>query len=803
MALTLPNPLPISLLLLLLMMACSTSAQTYRNHSLGSFLTAKDDGSSWASPSGEFSFGFQRIENGGYLLAIWFSKIPEKTIVWAANRNNLVPRRSKVELTTGGQFVLNDPAGKEIWRAPLERSGVVYAAMLDSGNLVLATQNSVYLWESFDHPTDTILPTNTIARFGKLVARYSEKNYSNGRFQFSLQSDGNLVLQTIAFPLDSANSDYWSSKTGGSGYQVVFDQSGSIYIEAENGSILNNISSNAGSTQDFYQRAILEYDGVFRHYVYPKSHNISNSMSWPLAWSPMSEFIPSNICTDITDATGGGACGFNSYCQLGDNQRPRCICPDGYAYFDPDDVTKGCKANFIQQSCNESLPETDLFYLQPMLNTDWPLSDYEHFQDQSEDWCRNACLGDCFCAVAIFRNGECWKKKFPLSNGRKDSSVGGNALIKIRKDDSTSKPSDADSKKKDRSTLILIGSVLLSSSVFLNLLLLLAAFLAVFRFDFFKPKVVQIYPVMPGMNLRNFTYEELTKATEGFKEELGHGAFATVYKGALESDRGKPVAVKKLNNIVTQGDLEFKAEVSAIGRTNHKNLVQLLGFSNEGQHRLIVYEFMSRGSLANFLFGGSRPNWYQRTQIALGTARGLLYLHEECSTQIIHCDIKPQNILLDDSLTARISDFGLAKLLKTDQTRTMTRIRGTKGYVAPEWFRNMPVTVKVDVYSFGILLLEIICCRKSFEADVQNEDQMILADWVYDCYKERKLDLSLGNDEEAMSDMKRVERYVMIAIWCIQEDPSLRPTMKKVIQMMEGAVEVPVPPDPSSFISSI
>lgn len=190
-------------------------------------------------------------------------------------------------------------------------------------------------------------------------------------------------------------------------------------------------------------------------------------------------------------------------------------------------------------------------------------------------------------------------------------------------------------------------------------------------------------------------------------------------------------------------------------------------------------------------------------QIALGSARGLSYLHEECRSRIIHCDIKPQNILLDETWTARISDFGIAKLLKTDQTRTTTRIRGTKGYVAPEWFRNMPITVKVDVYSFGIVLLELICCRKNFEAEVEDENQMILADWACDCYYDRKLDLLVANDEKAMDDMERVEKYVMIAIWCIQGDPSVRPTMKKVVQMMEGTVEVSVPPDPSSFTSSI
>ena len=134
------------------------------------------------------------------------------------------------------------------------------------------------------------------------------------------------------------------------------------------------------------------------------------------------------------------------------------------------------------------------------------------------------------------------------------------------------------------------------------------------------------------------------------------------------SYNGNLVAVKKLERMVEEGEREFETEVSAIVRTNHKNLVQLLGIYNEGLHWLLVYEFMSNGSLATFLFGSSRPKWHQRIQIILGTAKGLLYLHEECSIQTIHCDIKPQNILLDDSLTARTSDFGLAKFLKTHQT---------------------------------------------------------------------------------------------------------------------------------------
>ncbi|VVA33223.1 PREDICTED: G-type lectin S-receptor [Prunus dulcis] len=361
-------------------------------------------------------------------------------------------------------------------------------------------------------------------------------------------------------------------------------------------------------------------------------------------------------------------------------------------------------------------------------------------------------------------------------------------------------PGGGYSKKKDNSTLIVVGSVLLSSSGFLNFLLLLTIYLVVSRIYYRKAKVSQPYLVM---NLKYFTYEELEEATNGFKEELGHGGFATVFKGVLGADMGKFVAVKRLDSMVKESEWEFKAEMSAISRTNHRNLVQLLGYCNEGEHRMLVYEFMSNGSLAGFLFGESRPNWYQRREIALGIARGLLYLHEECNSQIIHCDIKPQNILLDDSFTARISDFGLAKLLKMDQTHTTTGMRGTRGYLAPEWFKNMPITGKVDVYSYGIMLLEIICCRRNFQEEAEDEDQMVLADWAYDCYEQKKVHLLLQNDDEAMDDIKKLEKYVMIAMWCIQEDPSLRPTAKKLTMMLEGTVEVSIPPDPSSFTSSI
>ncbi|KAE8649500.1 G-type lectin S-receptor-like serine/threonine-protein kinase LECRK3 [Cucumis sativus] len=789
------------LFILLVLPTCSFS-QLFKNVTLGSSLTAtqlNDHHNYWVSQSGDFAFGFLPLGTNTFLLAIWFDRIDEKTVLWSANRDNLVPKGSTFQFTNGGQLVLNDPGGNQIWTATVSSSGnsnrsVSYAAMLDSGNFVLAAADSEILWQSFDVPTDTILPSQTLNMGGTLVARYSESTYKSGRFQLVMQTDGNLVIYPRAFPLDKASNAYWASNTMGSGFQLVFNLSGSVDVIANNNTVLSTVLSTTLSPRNFYLRAILEHNGIFGLYAYPKP---THSSSMPRAWSQVSDSI--NICILVQTGWGSGVCGFNSYCRLGDDQRPFCSCPPGYILLDPNDEIKGCIPNFVAQSCDQSFHETDNFEFVAMENTNWPSANYGYFKVVSEEWCRNECLNDCFCAVAFFRNGECWKKRFPLGDGRMDPSVGGRALLKVRKQNSSFQPNDLVHKP----TIVVVGSVLLGSSVFLNFFLFLLTLFIGYRLKKRKSKPVQRDPSILDVNLRIFSYEELNKATSGFIHQLGRGSFATVYKGTIDSeDNNNLVAVKKLDNLVQEGDQEFKAEVSAIVGTNHKNLVRLLGFCNEGEHRMLVYEFMHNGSLADFLFGTSKPNWYTRIQLILGIARGLCYLHEECSTQTIHCDIKPHNILLDDSFTARIADFGLAKLLKKDQTRTLTAIRGTKGYVAPEWFRSLPITVKVDVYSFGIIMLEIICCRRSYEKKVEDEEQMVLTDWAYDCFKDMKVEMLVENDEEAKMDLKRVKKFVMIAIWCIQEEPSLRPTMKKVLQMLEGAIEVSFPPDPCSFTSS-
>ena len=798
------------LVFLLFLLPISVVAQNDGYNTIGKFLTAGDNSSPWLSSSGDFAFGFRPLMNQKdlFLLSIWFAKIPNKTIVWYPIVDKPAVRGSKVELIAGRGLVLTGSKGEELWAT--NTTGTLYGLMSNTGNFVLQDNNYKNIWESFKYPSDTLLPTQIMERRGVLSSRRSETNFSKGRFELRLVDNGNLVLNTINLPTNNSNEAYYASQTtagdssnpSSPGKQLVFNESGYLFILRDNNQSVALKQEKVDSTADFYFRATLNFDGVFIKYSHPKTSNANGS--WTPLWS-----VPDNICTANSVSIGSGTCGFNSICTLKPDRRPMCKCPGGYSLLDPNDEYGSCKPDFIQ-GCSEEdkqSPREDLYTWQVLIDTDWPYSDYAHFLSYTEDECQKSCLEDCFCAVAIFSKYGCWKKSLPFSNGRVDNQLNGcKAFIKIRKNNSITLPDhhspipEAEEKKKDN--LILMWSILLGSSVFVNIILIVAICLTFFFLYHKKLKRPIINVNAVEMNLRCFTYKELVEATDGFKEELGKGAFGVVYKGSIQMSSNVLVAVKKLNSLFQDGEKEFKTEVTVIGQTHHKNLVRLLGFSDEGQQRLLVYEFLSNGTLASFLFGDLKPSWYQRIQIAIGIARGLLYLHEECSSQIIHCDIKPQNILLDDYYNARISDFGLAKRLIMDQSKTHTNVRGTKGYVSPEWFRNMPITAKVDVYSYGVMLLEIICCQRSVDMETMEEEKAILTDWAFDCYREGRLESLVKYDVEALDDWKKLERFVMVAIWCIQEDPSLRPTMRRATQMLEGVVEVLVPPCPYPYSKS-
>ncbi|PVH32493.1 hypothetical protein PAHAL_9G411700 [Panicum hallii] len=796
------------LLVFLLLLQSSSSVQAQQRINLGSSLTPEGPSSSWLSPSGDFAFGFRQIDGNSsfFLLAVWFDKIGDKTVAWYAKTSNdseagpvQVASGSRLQLSGNGVLSLQDPTGAQVWSPKV--AGAAYARMLDTGNFVLAAADGSTMWGTFDSPADTILPTQVLTPGMTLRSRIIPTDYSGGRFLVNITTDG-ILYCLVALP--SSNHDGCSWYMKGETKRLVFDATGTVYADFDNGTQANVTYGMIDSLASSYYRATLDSDGVFRQYSYLK---ISSEWSSASGWTVL-DFQPRDICK-IMVSVGSGVCGFNSYCRFdGTISQTTCSCPPHYSFLDSNRKYKGCKPDFQTHSCDmdeeSAMNEFDLISTD---YADWPLADYEQYSPISESECRRLCLIDCFCAITVFHQNSstCWKKKLPLSNGKMNNDVQRNLLLKVPKNTSSSKPSvTASSKwKNDKRSWILGSSLFLGISILINLLLIFALFLNPVHFTNTTKKYPSVEPSSNlGLPIKVFTYEELEMATDGFQMVLGSGASGIVYMGQLQDEHQTCVAVKKIDKLERETEKEFTIEVQAIGQTNHKNLVRLLGFCTEGKERLLVYEFMANGSLDRFLFGGIRLQWNLRAQLALGVARGLLYLHEECSTQIIHCDIKPQNILLDENFSAKISDFGLAKMLRTKQSHTNTGIRGTRGYVAPEWFKSAGITAKVDVYSFGVILLELICCRRNVESDVAEEDKKILTYWATDSYRCGRVDLMVEGDDEAAMDLKNVERFVEVALWCLQEDPAIRPTMRKVTQMLDGAAAIPTPPDQSSFVGS-
>ncbi|XP_038972582.1 rust resistance kinase Lr10-like [Phoenix dactylifera] len=296
-----------------------------------------------------------------------------------------------------------------------------------------------------------------------------------------------------------------------------------------------------------------------------------------------------------------------------------------------------------------------------------------------------------------------------------------------------------------------------------------------------------------------YSYADIKKITNQFKTKLGEGGYGSVFKGFLPN--GVPVAVKILLTSIGSNGEDFVNEVGTIGRIYHVNVVRLLGFCADGFKRALIYEFMPNESLAKFIFSvdgrSTLLGWDKLHNIAIGIARGIEYLHQGCDQRILHFDIKPHNVLLDDNFCPKISDFGLAKLCSKEQSIvSMTAARGTAGYIAPEvCSRNSGnVSYKSDVYSFGMLLLEMVGGRKNMDATVENTSQVYFPEWIYNrLYQEEELGLHIIEENDAIIARK----LTIVALWCIQWYPVDRPSMKSVVQMLEGSMEnLVMPPNP-------
>ncbi|GMH13120.1 hypothetical protein Nepgr_014961 [Nepenthes gracilis] len=292
-----------------------------------------------------------------------------------------------------------------------------------------------------------------------------------------------------------------------------------------------------------------------------------------------------------------------------------------------------------------------------------------------------------------------------------------------------------------------------------------------------------------------FTLRDLENATNRFSKEnvLGEGGYGVVYHGRLIN--GTLVAVKKILNNLGQAEKEFRVEVEAIGHVRHKNLVRLLGYCIEGTHRMLVYEYVNNGNLEQWLHGAMRQRghltWEARMKVLLGTAKALAYLHEAIEPKVVHRDIKSSNILIDDEFNAKVSDFGLAKLLGAGKSHVTTRVMGTFGYVAPEYANTGLLNEKSDVYSFGVVLLEAITGRDPVDYG-RPAQEVNLVDWLKMMVGSRRSEEVVDPNIEKRPSTKALKRALLTALRCVDPDSDKRPKMSQVVRMLESE-EYPIP----------
>ncbi|KAK6121827.1 hypothetical protein DH2020_044440 [Rehmannia glutinosa] len=365
-------------------------------------------------------------------------------------------------------------------------------------------------------------------------------------------------------------------------------------------------------------------------------------------------------------------------------------------------------------------------------------------------------------------------------------------------------PREPEQRRKGLSKNIVIAIVIVV--VFLTALAL-AALIYIYSTKYKKQKyqrrIEQFLEDYKALRPTRYTYSDIKRITDGFKHKLGQGGYGTVFKGKLSTDI--PVAVKVLNNIKGNGE-EFVNEVGTIGKIHHVNVVRLVGYCADGYRRALVYELLENDSLEKYISSGDQSSvlgWEKLRKIAIGIAKGIDYLHDGCNQRILHFDIKPQNILLDHNLNPKVADFGLAKLCSKEQSVvTMTAARGTIGYIAPEVFsRNFgKVSYKSDIYSFGMLLIDMVGGRKNFVGATQDSSEIYFPEWMYN-QLEKGEDIAIQIEREEENSI--VKRLIIVGLWCIQWYPADRPSTKVVIQMLEGENMPIMPPNPFAASKSV
>ncbi|XP_059625051.1 G-type lectin S-receptor-like serine/threonine-protein kinase At5g24080 [Cornus florida] len=795
---------------------------------LGSRLLARDhEDQAWVSENGTFAFGFTPYTDSRdqFWLAIWFAQLPgDRTIVWSADINSPVTKDAILELDATGNLLVVDGA-TTAWTSNTSGADVDTATMSENGNFILHTTNQRIAWQSFSHPSDTLLPGQPLTVSLELT---STKSPSHGGYytlkmlqqptSLSLALSYNLPESDDSSPESYTNYSYWSGPdiSNVTGEVVaVLDEAGSfgiVYGSSSDGAVyvykndndyvgLPSAANQSMIKPSVFRRLILETNGNLR--LYRWDNDVNGSRQWVPEWAAVS-----NPC-DIAGICGNGICNLDR-----SKTNATCTCLPGTFEAGNDARCSGnswlagkCDAqhrNSTSQFKIATVQLTNYYYTESSV-----IANYSDITSVSK--CGDACLSDCECVASVYGLDDektyCWILKSLEFGGFEDT--GSTLFVKVESNvsltpeaNNTRRSGDSSDGSGSSREKVLVLPIVLSMTVLVALLCCLL-YISVHRRRSLK-RALESSLIVAGAPM-NFSFRDLQCRTNNFSHLLGTGGFGSVYKGSLGD--GTLVAVKKLDRVLPHGEKEFITEVNTIGSMHHMNLVRLCGYCSEGSQRLLVYEFMKNGSLDKWIFPshGCRDrllDWSTRFHIAIGTAQGIAYFHEQCRDRIIHCDIKPENILLDENFCPKVSDFGLAKLMGREHSHVVTMIRGTRGYLAPEWVSNRPITVKADCYSYGMLLLEIVGGRRNLDMSFDAED-FFFPGWAF---KEltngtpiKVADRRLGGAVEE----EELVRALKTALWCIQDEVYMRPSMGDVVKMLEGSVDINEPPMPQTVLELI
>ncbi|KAL8110030.1 hypothetical protein AgCh_025952 [Apium graveolens] len=682
-----------------------------------------------------------------FLLAI--VHLNTKRIAWSANRASPVKNFDKFVFDDTGNAVLQS-GGSVIWSTSTSNEGVSAMELQDSGNLVLLGSADRIVWQSFDHPANSLLSNQDFSEGMKLVSNPSASdltyfleiksgdvvlyaNYRNPQPYWSISRDNRRIIDKVGGNVSvvSLNGNSWRFHGKGKVllWQFVF-------------------SDNADPNSTWV--ATLGDDGFITFYNLQSGSSNGNS--------------PTRIPTD--SCSRPEPCNSYEICYNGN----RCQCPSVLDFKDK------CGPG-VGSSCNEPKGSIELVNAGKGLSY-FALGLVLPSSKGHLDSCKSSCLANCSC-LAMFheeKSQNCFH--FDTVGSLQGSNNGSDFVSYIKVPGNGGNGRDSGGNRGNKKKVLLVIAILsVTTMVIFGLLYVgIRYYQKQNRFLVESPKEVEednFIENISGMPIR-FSHRDLQIATNNFTTKLGQGGFGSVYEGVLPDG-------KQLEG-TGQGKKEFRAEVGSIGSIHHLHLVRLKGFCIEGSHRLLVYEYMENGSLERWIFKknkGDFLDWDTRYEIAIGTAKGLAYLHEDCDVKIVHCDIKPENVLLDDNFLAKVSDFGLAKLMSREQSHVFTTLQGTRGYLAPEWITNYAILEKSDVYSYGMVMLEII----GDDGTRSNEGQL-------------DVKLKIAEDDE------RVSIAIKVALWCVQYDMHLRPSMTKVVQMLEQVSPVPLPPSSSQQMNS-